>query len=268
MRHRVLTMIIGFVAAVAVGCSSSTPAQPAADRAVGSDQEWSTEQTILRTVLIEDALEAELTRKQAACTIDKTLATSGIELARLEGVDLSARTPSGVSSELASALADALIECGPALAQYLGVDIPGALDIPDTHAVQRDCLTNAYAEGWRTAYQRRFRGTPNDADPALPDISDSTKGMIAGCEAAGAVLLGASNSGHLDTFALSTLEWACLDVRLSPDAFIDAFPFPDEPGDALDRLGNDILADVAYCESFVAGGDGGGSAPSGADTAG
>ena len=86
-------------------------------------------------------------------------------------------------------------------------------------------------------------------------MSDRVVGIIAGCDAGGAVVLGASNDGNIDTFALSTLEWECLDSRITPDEFMAAFPFPEEPGDALDRMGSGVLPDVVFCEAWVSGGD-------------
>ncbi|MEZ5165871.1 MAG: hypothetical protein R2695_05025 [Acidimicrobiales bacterium] len=136
-------------------------------------------------------------------------------------------TNSGVAKELATTLADALVSCGPSVSAYLSDDIPGALSIPDSHAVARDCLGNAYAKAWREAYVSRFRAaTVAGQEPELPDVASGIVDLIDGCDAAGAVILGASNAGNLDTFALSTLEWTCLDARLDPGDFLAAFPFP------------------------------------------
>ena len=155
-----------------------------------------------------------------------------------------------------SALADALIECGPSLRDHLAADIPGALAIPGTHAVEAECVTNAYVDAWRDVYTDRFgdRSWPTRNRP-LPDVQDRIVGIVAGCDAGGAVVLGASNDGNLDTFALSTLEWECLEARISPAEFMPAFPFPEEPGDALGRMGSGVLPDVTFCEAWVSGED-------------
>ena len=252
-----LLLLLAVVSLLAGACSDAEPAEVAADRAVGAeDPGWDAEQAILRTVLIEGALEDGLDRTAAGCMIDTALAADEYTLADLEGVDLSASTGSDVDRELALALADALIECGPSLRDRLAEDIPGALAIPGTHAVEADCVTNAYVGAWHDAYAARFSDrVVADEEPTELDVSDRVVGIIAGCDAGGAVVLGASNDGNIDTFALSTLEWECLDSRITPDEFMAAFPFPEEPGDALDRMGSGVLPDVVFCEAWVSGGD-------------
>ena len=260
MRSRGLSPLLLLLAVVSLSagaCSDAEPAQEAADRAVGAeDPGWDAEQAILRTVLIEGALEDGFGRTAAGCMIDTTLAAGDFTLADLEGVDLSASTGSGLDRDLSIALADALIECGPSLRDRLAEDIPGALAIPGTHAMQAECVTNAYVDAWHDAYADRFsdRFVADEESVAL-DVSDRVVDIVAGCDAGGAVVLGASNDGNLDTFALSTLEWECLESRVAPDDFMAAFPFPEEPGDALDRMGGGVLDDVAFCEAWVSGGD-------------
>ncbi|MEQ8841208.1 MAG: hypothetical protein RIB98_09515 [Acidimicrobiales bacterium] len=257
MRSRGLILALLVLALFGTACGGADPAPPAADRAVGeNDPNWDVEQAILRTVLIEANMQDGLSRDAAGCMVDAVTAEDAFTLAELEGVDMTARVGSGVSSDLAAALADALVDCGPSLRDHLETDIPGALAIPGTHSVEADCVTNAYVEAWREAYAARFQSrVDTDEEPVAPDVSDRVVGIIAGCDAGGAVILGASNDGDLDTFALSTLEWECLDSRITPDEFLPAFPFPDEPGDALDRMGGGVLADVAFCEAWVSGDD-------------
>lgn len=260
MRSRGLFLPILLLAAVslpAAACSDAGSAEDAADRAVGpEDPGWDAEQAIRRTILIEGALDAGFGRTAAGCLIDTTLASGDSTLADLEGVDFSASTGSGVDRELATALADALIECGPSLRDRLAEDIPGALAIPGTHAVEAECVTNAYVDAWHDAYADRFSDRViADEEPTELDVSDRVVDIVAGCDAGGAVVLGASNDGNVDTFALSTLEWECLDSRITPDEFMAAFPFPDEPGDALGRMGSGVLPDVVFCEAWVSGGD-------------
>lgn len=259
MRSRGLlpSILLLAVSLPAAACSDAGPAEVAADRAVGAeDPGWDAEQAIQRTVLIEGALEDGLGRSAASCTIDTALAAGDFTLDDLEGVDLSASTGSGVDRELSLALADALVECGPSLRDRLAEDIPGALAIPGTHAVEAECVTNAYVDAWHDAYAARFSDrVVADEEPTELDVSDRVVGIIAGCDAGGAVVLGASNDGNIDTFALSTLEWECLDSRITPDEFMAAFPFPKEPGDALDRMGSGVLPEVAFCEAWVSGGE-------------
>ena len=245
MRTRVLTLVI-LLAVVAASCGGNDP-DPAADRSVGED--WEREQAIHRTVLVEGGMEAGLGRSQAACVVDTALDTGEYTLDDLDDVDLSAQTSSGVSRDLAAVLAEALIDCGPELDSHLAADIPGAPSIPATHTTERDCVAAAYVDAWHDAYLDRFDGRAVD-EPTPIDVSDRVVSIVAGCDAGGAVLIGASNAGHLDTHALNTLGWECLDNRLEPDRFMPAFPFPDEPGDALDRLGSSVLADAEYCEEF------------------
>lgn len=257
MRSRGLILSLLLAALFAGSCSLSESGVPAADRAVGdNDADWDAEQAILRTVVVEAALEDGLDRTAAGCVVDSALAAGDFTLADLDDIDLSARTGSGVGDDLADVLADALIACGPSLRDHLAEDIPGALAIPGTHSVEAECVTNAYVDAWREAYARRFGDRViADEDPVAPEVVDRVVGIIAGCDAGGAVILGASNDGNLDTFALSTLEWECLEARITPAEFMPAFPFPDEPGDALARMGSSVDADVAFCEAWVSGED-------------
>jgi hypothetical protein len=258
MRHRSLILIVTVLAIVAAACGSAVPDQPAADRTVGEESpEWDVDQAIRRTLIVEAALEDGLSRPQAACVIDTTIGSGDFTLADLEDVDLTANTSSDASPALAAVLADSLIDCGPSLRAYLNTDIPGSSSIPADRAVENDCLTNSYIEAWREAYADRFSGATVVAEATegrFPEIIAATTDMIAACEAGGAVILGASNEGNLETFALTTLEWTCLDSRIGADAFMPAFPFPDEPGDALVRLGESVRADIAFCESWAAAG--------------
>lgn len=250
MGSRVVSSLVIVLAVVAASCGASDPG-PAADRSV--DRGWEREQAIQRTVFVEGGMEAGLERSQAACVVDTTIAAGDWTLDDLDGVDLSAQTSSGVGRDLAVALADALVDCSPDLSSALGTDIPGALSIPESHTAERACVVAAYEAARHDAYVERFDGGAVD-EPTPIDVSDRTVDIVAGCDAGGAVILGASNDGHLDTHALNTLGWECLVGRLDPDRFMAAFPFPDEPGDTLDRLGSGILADVAYCEEFASPG--------------
>lgn len=256
MRSRALTSLVLSLAVLATACGGADSA-PGADRAVGSggdDAQWERDAAIQRTVLIETAMDDGLTRTEAACMIDTIVTDSGEDdggwtLTDLENIDLSAETSSNVSGDLARALADALIDCGPPLNPHLDADIPGALSIPGTHVTEYDCVIAAYIDSWRHAATNRYEGGRVD-EPTAIDVSGRTVDIVAGCDAGGAVILGASNEGNLDTHALTTLGWECLENRLDPDQFMPAFPFPDEPGDALDRLGSSVLADATYCEEF------------------
>jgi hypothetical protein len=252
-----ITLIL-LLAIVAAACGTAAPDQPAADRSVDeTSPAWDADQAIQRTLIIEDALVDGLDRSQAACVIDTTLDAGDFTLDDLAGLDLTARTSSTASRTVAAALADALVECGPSLRALLELDIPGASSIPVEFEVQNDCLTNSYVEAWRTAYTDRFRGASVVTDPttgSFPEITDATTAMIAACDAGGAVILGASNEGNLDTHALNTLEWTCLVSRLDADSFMPAFPFPEEPGNTLARLGNSVQPDVAFCEAWAATG--------------
>ncbi|MEM7142981.1 MAG: hypothetical protein AAF548_18305 [Actinomycetota bacterium] len=255
MRHRVITPLVILFALIAASCGDD-PAPAAADRSVDeSGPEWERDQTILRTVLIEEGLDAGLSRGQAACMIDTITGAeeSAWTMEDLEGIDMSAQTSSNASGSLAEALGDALVDCGPALSPSLDEDIPGATTIPGTHTTEYDCVVNAYVDAWREAYIDRFDGGSID-EPTPIDVSDHTVAIVNGCEAAGAVILGASNAGNLDTFSLTTLAWECMVERLDADQFLPAFPFPDDAGDALDRLGNGVLGDAAYCEEYAAPG--------------
>ncbi len=260
MRLRSPIVLIFVLAIVAAACGSAVPDQPAADRSVDErSPEWDADQAIQRTLIIEDALEDGLDRSQAACVIDTTLDAGELTLDDLAGIDLSARTSSDASPAVASALADSLVECGPSLRSALDTDIPGSSSIPAEFAAENDCLTNRYVDAWRTAYADRFRGATVVTEPtegSFPEIIAATTGMIAACDAGGAVILGASNEGNLDTHALNTLEWTCLVSRLDVDSFMPAFPFPDEPGDTLARLGASVRPDVAFCETWAATGTG------------
>jgi len=224
---------------------------------VGDDSPtWDVDQAILRTEIIESGLDDGLGRTASGCMIDTTLDSEDFALEDLEGINLTAQTGSGARSTLAATLADALIDCGPSLRAFLKADIPGALAVPGTHAVEAECLTNAYVEAWRDEYTDRFGDRViADEEPVPPEVDDQIVGIIAGCDAGGAVILGASNLGHLDTHALSTLEWECLEARIGADDFLPAFPFPEEPGDALGRLGSRVLPDVTFCEAWVSGED-------------
>ena len=252
MHSRVLTSLVILLALVGAACGGSDPA-PAADRNVdasdGDLEDWERDLAIQRTVLIETAMDDGLTRTQSACMIDTTLAAGEWTLDDLEGIDLSAATSSRAADDLAADLADSLIECGPALNPNLAEDIPGALSIPDTHVAEYDCVVAAYVDAWRAEFIDRYDGGSID-EPTEIDVSDRAVAIIAGCDAGGAVILGASNDGHDDTYALNTLGWECLVNRLEPDQFMAAFPFPEQPGNALERLGDGILADAAYCEEF------------------
>lgn len=258
-RTSVLAVVSLSIAVFASGCGSSAAeppsvVPPAADRSDDERADWDVEQTILRTGIIESALESGLDRDQAGCVIDSTLGAGDFDLADLEEIDVTASVSSDADTDLASALADSLLTCGPSPQAYLNTDVPGSSSIPDSHSVQRDCLTNAYLEAWRDAYADRFSGATNvpEADDArIPEIADALSGIIDGCDAGGAVILGASNEGHLETGALTTLEWECLEARVDPDAFMPAFPFPDEPGDALERMGDDVNRDVSYCRTWI-----------------
>ncbi len=260
MRSRGLILsltLLTLLALVGSACSGAEPGPAAVDRAVDEDDpNWDVEQAILRTVLIEANLDKGLGRSAASCMVDAALDGDVYTLAELEGVDLTARTGSGLGGDLADTLAGALIDCGPSLREHLASDIPGALAIPGTHSVEAECVTNAYVEAWRDVYTDRFQDrVVADEEPATLEVTDRVIGIIAGCDAAGAVILGASNDGDLDTFALSTLEWECLETRISPEQFLPAFPFPDEPGDALARMGSGVRSDVAFCEAWVSGDD-------------
>jgi len=256
MRHRRLIIIVSVLGILAASCASAVPDQPAADRTVEEDSpEWDVDQAIQRTLIVEAALEDGLDQSQATCMIDTTLEAGEFTLADLAGIDLTSNTSSDASTDLAATLADSLIACGPSLKAYLDADIPGSSSIPASRAVEGDCLTDSYVEAWREAYTDRFSGVTVVNEPQegrIPEIAGATTAMIAACDAGGAVILGASNEGNLETSALTTLEWTCLDSRLDADAFMSAFPFPEEPGDALTRLGNSVQADVAFCESLVA----------------
>ncbi len=252
MRCRVLTPIVIPLALFAASCGGES-ATSSADRAVAQEgPEWERDQAILRTILIEGGMDAGLNRSQSACTIDAVTGGSEAEwtMEDLEGIDLSAQTSSNASDDLASALADTLIDCGPVLNAFLDADIRGALTIPDTHTAEYDCVIAAYVGAWREAYTDRFDGG-SITEPTAIEVADQAVSVVAGCEAGGAVVLGASNAGHLDTQALTTLAWECMDERLDVDQFMPAFPFPEEPGDALDRLGSSVLGDAAYCEEYA-----------------
>lgn len=256
MRTRGVTITLVLLALLASSCGGSSSPEPAADRSVAdSGPEWDASQAILRTQVIEAALDDGLTRTQASCVIDNALGADFV-LDELVDIDLSATTTSFASAELADVLADAYIDCGPSIRAYMNVDIPGSSSIPATHAEAEECLTQAYEDTWRTSYAARYRDNiiapETNSDGRFTEVADAVVGIIAGCEAGGAVVLGASNEGHLETSSLSTLEWTCLEARISPDAFMSAFPFPSEPGDALDRMGNSVKSDVAYCEAWVA----------------
>ena len=253
MRFSRIVVILLAVALAAAACSSGVPDQPAADRSVGADgPDWDADQTVQRTILIENGMDDGLTRDQAVCMVDAALAAE-FALDDLRGIDLSAMTTSGAGPSLSEALSLALIDCGPSLQGPLGRDIPGAQSVPsDTHGAQRDCVINAYRDAWADAYEGRFAGiVVDDAEPTEVDVGDAVVGIIAGCEAGGGVMIGASNEGHLDTFALNTLEWTCLDVQLEPDQFLPAYPFPEEPGNALDRMGDTVESMVVYCQEWA-----------------
>lgn len=257
MRSRGLFLPIILVTLVAGSCSTSDAEPAAADRAVDEeDPGWDAEQAILRTVLIESSMDDGLGRTASGCMIDTTLAAGDYTLDDLEGVDFSAHTGSGLGQELSGVLADSLIECGPSLRSHLSTDIPGALAVPGTHSVEAECVTNAYVDAWLDEYSDRFSDRViADEEPVAPEVSERIVGIVAGCDAGGAVVLGASNDGHLDTFALSTLEWECLEARITAEEFMPAFPFPEEPGDALGRMGSGVRTDVTFCEAWVSGED-------------
>jgi hypothetical protein len=247
MRRRFTPLMLLIVTTLlAASCGGSSGEAPAAGRTVGDEaSEWDVEQAIARTELIEAALDNGLSRSQASCMIDTATANGDVGLDTLEGLDLSATTGSRVGGTRADLLADALVECGPDVVARLHAEVPGSASIPASHAVEADCLTNAWVDAVRGAYADRFAG--RGGDPEAIDVV----AIIDGCDAAGALVLGASNAGELDLFALTTLEWECLVARLGADDFLEVFPTPEEPGDALERMGSRVAPDVAYCKEFL-----------------
>ncbi len=241
MRLRTLIVILGLTAA---SCSAGGPAPQSADRSVGG--EWDAEAAILRTQIVENALEGGLTRTQSRCMLDEI--DEAIPLERLAELDLSATAGSGASSDEAALLGPALGSCGPSIDQMLEAAAPGASTIPASHESQAACLRTSYREGIIGSYTDRFESR-DGTGRHIVDI----RVPLQTCEAAGALLLGASHNGHVETGSLSTVEWGCLVNRLPASVFVSAFPFPDDVGDARVRLGSSIDADVAYCEAWVAG---------------
>lgn len=237
-----LVVLLGF-AVVSLG-GGDDPAPEGADRAVEPD--WDAQSAILRSQIIEEALDDGMSRTMASCMIAAIEGT--IALDRIADFDLGARTGSGASAAEADLLADALLGCGPSVGSLLGEAAPGSGSIPNSHATEAECLREEYGAGVRAAYTARFRSS-NERGAHDVDVL----GPIRKCDAAGAMILGASDEGLFEASSLSTLEWKCMVERLPASAFERAFPFPDEPGDALARLGSAVEGDVAFCEAWVAG---------------
>lgn len=243
MRTRALLLIaiMTAVALFAATCGGGGRT-PAADRSV--DGSWDAATAALRTQVVEKALEDGLSRAAAGCMVD----SAGIGLERLLDIDLSARTGSRASAAEAETLATALATCGPSPTSMLAARIPGVLEVPATHAAPAECFVNAYVDALVESYTDRFTGRTRRG-PHEPDL----RAALRACDAAGALVLGASNSGHPEVASLTTLEWECLVDRLPSSDFEPLFPFPDDRGDARDRLEPSSDDDVAYCEAWVAG---------------
>lgn len=256
MRSRGLILPFVFLAGftlVASSCSSVLSGEPAVGRSVDDEGTvWDVEEAILRTETIEAGLDNGLTRGQAACMIDTMMADNGYTLAELEGIDFTTETGNAVLGDKADHLTDALVTCGPSLRDRLVVDIPGTFSAPVSYVTESECVINSYVEAWRTEYADAFSvSKPADADLVIPTVDDKITSIIAGCEAGPALVLGASHEGHFETRALSTLEWECLVTELTADQFLPAFPFPDEPGDALARMGSDVAHDADFCREWI-----------------
>jgi hypothetical protein len=235
------------VCVVAAGCGAGfdlSVNEPAADRSV--DESWDASTAALRSRVVDKALDDGLTRAQAGCLIDRI--GTDIDLEDLLDFDLSARTGSEANSAEAELLAGALAECGPSPAEMLATTVPGVLDVPPSHAAPGECFVNAYVDALVDSYADRFAGRTRRG-PHEPDLQTALRA----CDAAGALVLGASHAGHPEVSSLGTLEWDCLVSRLPASAFEPLFPFPDEPGDAVRRLESSADDDVAYCEALVAG---------------
>ena len=241
MRLRVLMVILSLTAASCGGAEA-----PPASAARSVSGEWDAEAVVLRTRVVENAVEDGLTRPQTTCMLDEIAAE--IPLERLVEFDLSATTGSGASGEEAVLLAEALATCGHSIRLMLGAAAPGIFAVPPTHTTEAECFATAYHEGIVSSYVDRFESRGGTGRHIVDIVI-----ALRECEAAGALLLGASHSGHLETSTLTTLEWECVVDRLPASVFEPAFPFPDEPGDARDRLGSTVDADVAYCQAWVAG---------------
>lgn len=238
MRSRGLILPFVFLAGftlVASSCSSALPDKPAMDRSVGDEGAvWNVEEAILRTETMEAGLD------------------NGYTLAELEGIDFTTETGNAVVGDKADHLSNALVTCGPSLRARLVVDIPGTFSVPVGYATESECVVNSYVEAWRTEYADAFGvSKPADADLVIPTVDDKITSIIAGCEAGPALILGASHEGHFETRALSTLEWECLVTELTAGQFLLAFPFPDEPGDTLGRMGSDVAHDADFCREWI-----------------
>jgi hypothetical protein len=245
-------LLAGF-ALVASSCSSALPDEPAVSRSADDEgPAWDVEEAILRTETIEAGLDNGLTRDQAACMIDTLMADNGYTLAEFDGIDFTTETGNAILGDKADHLADALVTCGPSLRDRLVVQIPGTFSAPVSYATESECVINGYVEAWRTEYVDAFGvSKPADADPVIPTVDDKITSIIAGCDAGPALILGASHEGNFETRALATLEWECLVAELTADQFLPAFPFPKEPGDALDRIGNDVAQDADFCREWT-----------------
>lgn len=244
MRARAWLIAVALIATACGGDGFGIPGEPGADRSV--DESWDAETAALRTQVVEKSLDDGLTRSQAGCMLDTT--AGDIDLERLLDFDLSARTGSEATASEAEILAAALTTCGPAPMSMLTASVPGALAVPPSHAAPGECFVNAYLDALTDSYIDRFEGRTR-AGPHEPDLGAALRA----CDAAGALVLGASHAGHPEVSALTTLEWSCLVNRLPASDFESLFPFPDEPGDAVERLAPSTDDDVAYCRALVEG---------------
>ncbi|MFT5200698.1 MAG: hypothetical protein ACI9C1_000062 [Candidatus Aldehydirespiratoraceae bacterium] len=256
MRSRGLILpfvLLASFALVVSSCSSVLPDKPTVGRSVGDEGPvWDVEEAILRTETIEASLDNGLTRGQAVCMIDAMMTYNGYTLAELDGIDFTTETGNAVLGDKAVHLADALVTCGPPPRERLAVQIPGTFSAPLSHATESECVINSYVEAWRTEYVDAFGVSKSaDADPVIPNVDDKIASIITGCEAGPALILGASHEGHFETRALATLEWECLAAELTADQFLPAFPFPEEPGDALARMGRDVAHDADFCREWI-----------------
>ncbi len=244
MRIPAWLLVLALAATACGGGGSGDVGGPSAGRSV--DGSWDAETAALRTRVVEKAMDDGLSRGAAGCMLDATADELGLE--RLLDFDLSARTGSEATSSEAEALAAALTACGSSPTSMLDTAVPGALDVPPSHAAPAECLVNAYIDALVDSYVDRFAGRTRTG-PHEPDLAAALRA----CDAAGALVLGASHSGHPEVSGLTTLEWDCLVNRLPASAFDAVFPFPDEFGDAVDRLPASADDDVAYCVALVEG---------------
>lgn len=244
MRIPAWLLVLALAATACGGGGSGDADGPSAGRSV--DDSWDAETAALRSRVVEKALDDGLSRSGASCMLDTTADEIGLE--RLLDFDLSARTGSDATSSEAEALAAALTACGSSPTSMLEADVPGALDVPPSHAAPAECLVNAYFDALRDSYVDRFAGRTRSG-PHEPDLTAALRA----CDAAGALVLGASHAGHPEVSGLTTLEWGCLVDRLPTSAFEAVFPFPDESGGAVDRLPASAADEVAYCEALVEG---------------